>query len=305
MRVYVAGGTGAIGRPLIKQLVERGHSVTGMVRDEKSARTLEELGAEPVVADALDADAVAQSIRQARPEVVINQLTSLPRHYTREEMRASAARDRQLRLDGGAHLLQAARAAGARRFVTASGCYFAAPGKGLADEHAPFALDASPAVAAGAQLLAEIERLALSASGIDGVALRYGFFYGPRTWYWPDGDVADQMRAGKVPIIGGGHGVWSFVHVEDAAAATVAAMDPAHPQGIYIVTDNQPDEVRVLLPAFAQWVGAPPPREVEASADLDPDAIYYATRLRGASNAKARRELGFAPRPLAWLSPRD
>jgi nucleoside-diphosphate-sugar epimerase len=301
MRIFVAGGSGAIGRPLVRQLVERGHSVIGMTGHESSARTLADLGAEPVVADALDAEAVATVVRRARPEVVINQLTSLPKHYTSEEMTAAAPRDRRLRLDGGAHLLRAAREAGARRFVIASGCYFSAPGEGLADEEAPFALDASPGVAAGARLLAELERRVLSAGDVEGVALRYGFFYGPRTWYWPDGDVASQMRAGSMPIIGDGRGVWSFVHVDDAAAATVAAVDRAHPPGVYVVTDDRPDEVRVLFPAFARWVGAPPPRQIEASADLDADAVYYATRLRGASNAKARRELGFAPRPLAWL----
>lgn len=302
MRVFVAGATGAIGRPIVKRLLGGGHAVTGMASSARSARLLDGLGAEAVVVDALDATALAAAVGRAKPEVVIDQLSSLPKRYTREEMQASAERDRTLRLDGGANLLAAARASGARRLIVASGAYFLAPGPGLADEETPMLRDAPPGVADSARVLATVESRLLAAADIEGAIMRYGFFYGPTSWYWLDGDVAAQLRDRAYPILGDGSAVWSFVHLDDAAEATVAAMERDRPPGIYNVVDDQPIAVNVLLPAFARWVGAPEPPRVPLSAGLDPDAVFYATRLRGAANAKARRELGFRPRPLPWLA---
>jgi nucleoside-diphosphate-sugar epimerase len=276
--------------------------VIGTASGDEGARLLGEWGAEAAVVDALDASALEAAVVRAKSEVVINELSSLPKHYTRDEMQASAERDRKLRIDGGAHLLEAARASGARRFIAASGAYFLAPGDGLADEETPMVRDASPGVADSAHVLAAVESSVLGAADIEGAIMRYGFFYGPGSWYWPDGDVATQMRARAYPVIGDGSAVWSFVHLEDAAEATIAAMDCDRAPGIYIVTDDQPTAVNVLLPAFARWVGAPEPPRVPLSGELDRDSVYYATRLRGASNAKARRELGFRPRPLPWLA---
>ena len=302
MRVLIAGATGAIGRPLIRCLNQNRHTVYALARSPKSSRVVAELGAEPVTADALDAASVKAAMTQLRPDAVINELTSLPSHYTAAEMRDAAERDRKVRIEGNANLLAALRDAGVRRYVLQSGGFWYAPGDGLADESVPFAFDASPAVAAGSRRYAELEATATGTPGIEFVALRYGFFYGPGTWFRRDGDMGEQAREQRVPVIGDGQGVWSWVHIEDAAAATAAALE-CRP-GAYNVVDADPTPQRVWLPAFARAVGAPAPPKVteeEALAAVGPDTVYYATRLRGASNEKAKRELNFRPRPLEWL----
>lgn len=303
MKVFIAGATGAIGRPLISALVRAGHDVVGMTSSEQGLQTLESGGAGGVVANALDAQAVEAALRKVRPDAVVNELTSLPKHYTREEMKAAAERDRTVRLDGGRNLHHAAQAVGVRRYVVQSTGFFYAPGAGLAVEAEPLARDASPAVAASVRTYMQMEEHVLGASDLSGVALRYGFFYGPGTWFNPGGDVADQVRDRKYPVVGAGQGVWSWVHIEDAAAATVAALEC--PPGVYNVVDNDPSELSVWLPAFAAFLGAPePPRisEEDALRSTGPDAVYYATRLRGASNQKAKEKLGFTPRRLEWLT---
>ena len=302
MRVLIAGATGAIGRPLIRCLNQNHHTVYALARSPKSSRLVTELGAEPVTADALDGASVKAAITQVRPDAVINELTALPSHYTAAEMRATAERDRNVRIEGNINLLAGLRDAGVRRYVLQSGGFWYAPGDGLADESVPFAFDASPAVAAGSRRYAELEATATGTPGIDFVALRYGFFYGLDTWYRRDGDMGEQAREQRVPVIGDGQGVWSWVHIEDAAAATAAALE-CRP-GAYNVVDADPTPQRVWLPAFARAVGAPAPpqiKEEEALAAFGPDTVYYATRLRGASNEKAKRELNFQPRPLEWL----
>jgi 2-alkyl-3-oxoalkanoate reductase len=302
MRILLAGGTGAIGRPLIRCLKQAGHTVFGLVRSPNSAPVLVEAGAEPVIGDALDAVSVAAAVARMRPHAVITELTSLPRHYTPAEMKAAAARDRQVRIEGNANLLAALQDAGVRRYLLQSSGFWYAAGTGLADESAPLAFDAPPGIAASARTYAELESTAMRAAGVELVALRYGFFYGPGTWYTSEGDVGEQVRQRQLPVIGGGSGVWSFVHIEDAAAATVSALE-CQP-GVYNVVDSDPAPQCVWLPAFARAAGAPPPPEVmeqEALAAFGAEAVYYATRLRGASNEKAIRELGFRPRRLEWL----
>jgi 2-alkyl-3-oxoalkanoate reductase len=302
VRVLIAGATGAIGRPLIQCLNANRHTVFGLARSPQSARTLTQLGAAPVTADALDAGSVKAVIVRIRPDAVINQLTALPRRYTASEMRAAAEQDRKVRVEGNANLLAALQEAGVRRYLLQSSAFWYAPGDGLADESAPFAFDASPAVAAGTRRYAELEAAATSTPKIEFVALRYGFFYGPGTWFDRDGDIGEQLRARRLPIIGQGQGVWSWVHIEDAAAATAAALECA--PGAYNVVDADPAPQRLWLPACARAFGAPAPSrmsEQEALAAFGPDTVYYATRLRGASGEKARRELGFQPRPLEWL----
>ena len=299
MNVFVAGASGAIGRPLIAELVRRGHTVTGMTRSDAGARALADLGAAVARVSAFDAPAVERALRESRAEVVIDQLTALPRHPS--EMAAAAAGDRELRLKGGGNLHRAARACGVRRYVQQSSGFFLQPGRGLADESEGLAVDASPRVAASARTYAELEARVLSAEGIEGVALRYGFFYGPGTWYNPDGAAADQARKQELAVIGAGEGVWSWVHIEDAAVATVAALTA--PPGVYHVVDDDPAPVSRWLPAFARWIGAPlPPRvtEQEERERGGEDAVYYGTKLRGASNAKAKMALNFAPRRLEW-----
>lgn len=260
------------------------------------------MGAELVIADALDGGAVKAAVVQIRPEAVINELTSLPRHYNAAKM-AAAERDRQVRTEGNKNLLAALQEVGARRYLLQSSGFWYAPGAGLADENEPFAFAASPAVVAGACRYAELERTAAVTPGIDFVALRYGFFYSPGTWFDADGDMGAQVRQGQVAVIGEGQGVWSWVHVEDAATATTAALGCA--PGAYNIVDDDPSPQHGWLPAFASAIGAPPPpriSEVEATTTLGPDAVYYATRLRGATNGKTKRELNFRPRPLQWFA---
>ena len=302
MKILVAGATGAIGRPLIAQLLAKGHNVVALTRSPEKAQTLAEQGVETVIADVFDADAVKAAIIRVQPEIVIEQLTALPKTYTGESMSAAAALNHRIRLEGGANVLTAAQS-GVRRYLRQSIAFWGIPGTGLADEETPLSLDASPAVAADAHTVTKIEHHLLEAPNIEGIALRYGFFYGSSTWFDPDGDVAQQVQKQQFPIVGNGAGVWSWVHIEDAAIATVAAMEQGNP-GIYLITDDRPLEVREWLRAYAQWLNAPPPPQVSIEEALrfgGADAVYYGTQMRGASNAKAKRELNFQPRPLEWM----
>lgn len=302
MKVFVAGATGAIGRPLMTRLRAAGHRAFGMVRSKGAEASLVEVGAEPVMADALDPASVKAAVESVRPDVIINELTSLPRHYTATDMEAAAERDARVRLEGNKNLLAAAVGTEVRRFIVQSSGFWYAPGAGLADESESLAFAASPAIAAGSQRYAELESMVLDGREFTGVALRYGFFYGPGTWFAPDGDVGEQVRQQMVPIIGQGQGVSSWIHIDDAADATVRSIDS--PAGIYNIVDDDPSEQQLWLTAFARYCGAPaPPRisEEEALRAAGPDAVYYATRLRGASNAKAKQQLQFHPRPLEWL----
>lgn len=300
MNLFVAGASGAIGRPLLAELVRQGHAVTGMTNSDAGARVIAGLGAAVARVSAFDAPALERALQKSRPEVVIDQLTALPRDP--RDMAAAAAANHNIRVEGGANLHRAARASEVRRYIQQSSGFFLKPGPGLGDESVGMAFDASPAVAAHARDYTELESRVLNAEGIEGVALRYGFFYGPGTWYNSDGAAADQARKQELAIIGAGEGVWSWVHIEDAAVATVAALTA--PPGVYHVVDDDPSPVSRWLPAFARWVGAPPPlrlTEQEGRERGGEDTVYYGTKLRGATNAKAKRHLGFAPRRLQWL----
>ena len=304
MKILVAGGTGAIGRPLMAKLLDRGHAVVALTRSPEKAKDVSKQGIEPAIADVFDPDAIKAALRRAQPDVVIEQLTALPGTYTRESMRAAGAFNARLRLEGGANVLAAAQAAGVRRYLRQSIAFWAIPGPGLADEATPLAFNASPAVAADALVVTELEQDLLRNHDLEGLALRYGFFYGPGTWFNPDGDVARQVRQQQFPIVGNGEGVWSWLHIEDAAEATAAAAERGSP-GIYLIANDRPLAAREWLPMFAQWVGAPPPPRVSVEDALKAngaDAVYYGTQMRGVSNAKAKRELNFQPRPLEWIT---
>ena len=288
MRILIAGASGAIGRPLVLRLRANRHEVFALTRTPESA-PLKELGAEPVTADALDAAAVKDTVGRIQPDVVINELTSLPRRYTPAEMKAASERDRQVRVEGNINLLAALHDAGVGRYLLQSSGFWYEQGEGLADESVPFISNASPGVEAGARTYLELEARALAAPGIAFVALRYGFFYGPGTWYTRDGDMGDQVRRRQVPIIGEGQGVFSFVHIDDAAGATAAALEC--PPGAYNIVDGNPSPQHVWLAAFARAAGAPaPPRvsEEEALRASGPDAVYYATRLSSPVNKSLR-----------------
>jgi nucleoside-diphosphate-sugar epimerase len=301
MRVFVAGASGAIGEPLIAELLKQGHSVVGMTTSEARAKQLESQGAEAVIVDALHAAEVEAALRQAKAEVVIDELTRLPREPG--DMPKYAAGDRRLRLEGGGNLLRAAIANGVQRYLQQSSGFFLQAAEGtLADESSPLDVNASPSVAASARTYVELEARLFNSGAIEGVALRYGFFYGPKTWYYPGEAAANMVMRQQNPIVGKGEGVSSFVHIDDAAVATVAALT-AEP-GVYNLVDDDPSPQALWLPAFAKFVGAPePPRmsEAEVKAAAGEDAVYYATKLSGASNAKAKRVLGWNPRRLEWL----
>src|SRR4026208_260952 len=291
MKIFVAGGTGAIGRPLIAELLAKGHALFALTRSPEKAQALVQQGIEPAIADVFDADAVQAVVGRAQREVVIEQLRARPRARTRDAMDAAAALNNRIRLEGGANVLIAAQAAGVRRYLRQSVAFYAIPGPGLADEETPLAFDASPAVAAGAREITELEHGLLSNSNIERNVLRYGFFYGPGTWFNPDGDVAQQVRQQQFPIIGNGEGVWSWLHIEDAAIATIAAAEQGKP-GFFLIANDQPLTVRQLLPAFARWLNAPPPPQVSVEdalkRDGGADAVYYGTQMRGVSKAKAK-----------------
>jgi len=301
MRVFVAGASGAIGEPLIVELLNKGHSVVGMTTSESQAKKLESQGAKAVIANAFDAAAVEAALRQAKAEAVIDELTRLPSEQS--DMPKYAAGDRRLRIEGGGNLIRAAIASGVQRYVQQSSGFFlkAAPGT-LADESSPLDVNASPGVAASARTYTELEARLFSSDAIEGVALRYGFFYGPKTWYYPGGAAANMVARQQNPLVGKGEGISSFVHINDAAVATVAALT-AEP-GVYNLVDDDPSPQAVWLPAFAKFVGASEPphmSEEEVRSMAGEDMVYYATKLSGASNAKAKRVLGWTPRRLEWL----
>jgi len=304
MKVLVAGASGAIGAPLIQRLVAAGHQTTGMATKAEGIESLRKQGADAVLLNVLDAHRVRREIERIRPNAIIDELTSLPRRYTPEEMRLAVPRDRQVRLEGGGNLLRAALSAGVSRYVVQSTGFFYGPGEGLASETEPLAHGASPGVAGAVDTYMRIEHRLFSGPMLEGVALRYGFFYGPGTYYDPEsGSIADQVRASQYPLVGPGSGVYSFIHIEDAAAATVAALECS--PGVYNIVDDNPSAIAVWLPAFARFIGAPDPPRVPAEETVrqyGPDAAYYALQLRGASSAKAKTEFGFAPRPLEWLA---
>jgi nucleoside-diphosphate-sugar epimerase len=300
MRVFIAGATGAVGMPLARALRTLGHQVIGMTRAGTGIDRLRELGAEVSTADAFDSRAVLNAIEAAAPDVVIDQLTWLPANPA--DIIKSLPNDTRLRRDGGTNLLSAARAAGVGRYIIQSrGFYLNAAEGQLADETAKLRYEAPGEIGKSARATGHYEEQVLATSSMDGVVLRYGFFYGPGTWYRPDGAAAEQVRNRELAIIGEGNAVWSFVHIDDAVVATVASLT-AEP-GVYNVVDDDPLPVSEWLPAFARWVDAPQPPRVSAEDALKTageEAVYYHTHLTGASNNRAKAKLGFAPRPLLW-----
>ena len=308
MKVFVAGATGALGRQLVPQLVARGHEVVGMTRSASKQDLVHRLGARPVVADALDPDAVAQAVASAEPEVIVHQLTALSGPMSAREMRhpersSAFTMTNRLRTEATDHLLAAGRAVGARRFVAQSfgGFRFARTGGSVQTEADPLDPDTGqPGVAA----ILYLEQAVTSIEWGEGLALRYGGFYGPgtSTSLAPDAVLAAPIRKRRFPIVGDGGGVWSHVHIEDAAAATAIAVERGE-SGVYYVVDDEPAPVREWLPVLASTLGAKPPRRVPrwlGRLAAGETATLMMTEARGASNAKAKRELGWRPRYASW-----
>ena len=307
MKVLVAGATGALGRQLLPQLAAQGHDVTGMTRSESKGELVRSLGATPVVADALDPDAVGRAVAEVEPEVIVHQLTALSGALDLRRFDRAFELTNRLRTEGTDHLLSAGRSAGTRRFVAQSyaGWPYARQGGSVKTEDDP--LDPQPAAGMEATHAAirHLEEAVTSAADMEGIVLRYGGFYGPGTSLDPAGDGGESVeliRKRRFPIVGDGAGVWSFIHIADAAEATVAAVERGRP-GIYNVVDDEPLAAADWLPLVAAAVGAKPPRRVPRWLGrlLAGDAgVVMMTEVRGASNTKAKRELRWQPRYPNW-----
>jgi 2-alkyl-3-oxoalkanoate reductase len=303
MRVFLAGATGAIGRPLLPMLVADGHEVVAMTRSARKADQLRASGATPALADGLDRRAVVEAVVEAKPEVVIHQLTALTgfrslKHWDREWEQTN-----RLRTQGTDHLLEGAQAAGARRFIAQSyaGWPYSREGAPVKTEDEPFDPDPPAQMRATLEAIRYLEDRVLGAD-LEGIVLRYGSLYGPGTSLAQGGDILEMVRARRFPIVDGGSGIWSFIHVEDAASATLACVQPGG-AGVYNVVDDEPAPVSVWLPELARAIGAKPPLRLPAwlaGLVVGPVGVSMMTRVRGASNAKAKRELGWQPRFPSW-----
>jgi nucleoside-diphosphate-sugar epimerase len=294
VKVFVAGASGAIGRPLVKKLREAGHEVVGMTRSEEHAEALRAAGAEAVIADALNAAAVRKAVEETRPDVVVNELTDLGRPLNPRRYAEWLEGTNRLRREGTRNLAEAAEAVGAR--LVSQGCAFAysfEPGTKTEEDDLLGGEAGDMALA-----IRDLEQATLEAGGI---VLRYGFFYGPGTAYAPDGQQIELIKKRQMPVIGGGKGYFPFVHIDDVASATVAAIERGH-SGVYNVVDDEPAAGRDWIPYVAQLVGAKKPMRLPAwIARFAAGALAtMATRLQPVSNAKAKRELGWEPRYPSW-----
>jgi nucleoside-diphosphate-sugar epimerase len=304
MRIFVAGASGAIGRRLVPMLVAGGHDVTGMTRSPERARGLEAAGAAAVVCDVFDREGLVEAVIAARPEVVVHELTDLPANSRPRHMAQDLAGNDRVRREGTPNLVAAAEAAGAEALVAQSIAFaYARDGAPVKDEAAPLAVDAPGPWGDSVRAVRDLESAVLGAEEMRGVVLRYGYLYGPGTAYDPDGGSTAAMVARRAfPVIGDGSGVFSFVHVDDAARATVAAIE-GDARGAFNVVDDEPAALREWLPVYAGALGAKPPRHVPAwlaRVAAGPFAVAFATEGRGASNARARSELGWTPSHPSW-----
>jgi nucleoside-diphosphate-sugar epimerase len=304
MRIFVAGATGALGRQLLPKLAAAGHSVWGMTRSSAKAGLIQAAGATPVIADALDREVVLSAVADAAPDVIVHELTALSSFASLRRFDRELAQTNRLRTEGARYLLKAARAASARRFVAQSfaGWPFAREGGPVKAEEDP--LDPNPPMPARQTLAAirELEAMVTGANDLEGIALRYGFFYGPGTSLGAGGKQLDAIRRRLLPIFGSGAGIWSFVHICDAAEATRLAVERGKP-GIYNIVDDDPAPVSEWLPALAAAIGAKPPHHVPAwlgRLAIGAQGMALMAESRGASNAKAKQQLGWRLQYPGW-----
>ena len=304
MKIFVAGASGALGKRLVPMLVSRGHSVVGTTRKPERMAALRQAGAEMALLNALDREAVLKTVAAARPEVVVHQMTSLAemRDFRRfdEEMRIT----NQLRTEGTEYLMEAAMAVGARRFVAQSYTGWPNAREGSRVKTEEDTLDAHPpaSMAGTLEAIRRLESMVTGAPDVTGVALRYGGFYGPGTSIAEGADVVEMVRKRRFPVVGGGRGVWSFIHIDDAAAATVLAIE-SEARGVFNIVDDEPAEVAVWLPELARAIGAKPPYRVPGWLGrllIGEAGVLMMTQIRGSSNAKAKRVLGWEPEFASW-----
>jgi len=298
MKLFIAGGTGAIGRVLVPMLVNAGHKVVALTRSAASTSQIEKMGAVPVVGDVYDEGRLARLVAESEAEVVLHQLTAFG-----TKTGDPYAETIRVRIDGTRSLISAARAARARRFIAQSISFVCSPsGSGLTDEETPLYLDAPPAVRALAEAVASLERQTLGAKGMSGTVLRYGWFYGPGTSYAPEGPIPTAIRNGTMPIVGAGAGTYSFINLRDAAEATIKVL-ARESTGIYNIVDDSPVRFSEWLPVAAKLLDAPAPGRIDealARQKLGDMRVYYMNQQRGASNAKAKREFDWQPAVPSW-----
>jgi 2-alkyl-3-oxoalkanoate reductase len=305
MKIFVAGATGALGRRLVPLLVSSGHTVVGTTRTPDKAEALRAAGAIPVILDALDRDAVIDALTRAEPEVVVHQLTALAGFTDFRKLEEGFAATNRLRTEGTDHLLEGIRRLPVRRIVAQSYAgpgFFARTGGPVKTEDDPFDPDPPAALRRTVEAVRYLERAVLEAEGIQGTVLRYGGFYGPGTSAGEGGVQLEGVRRRQFPIVAGGTGVWSFIHIDDAAAATLAAIESDR-TGVYNIVDDDPAPVAEWLPVLAAAIGAKPPRRVPAwlaRLFVGEHGVVMMTESRGASNAKAKRELGWRPAYPSW-----
>jgi nucleoside-diphosphate-sugar epimerase len=304
MRVFVAGGTGAIGRFLVPQLLQAGHQVVLLARSPDKAKALEVRGTKVVVADALRRDELTAAIQRVEPEVIIHQLTSIMSATDLKNFDEQFARTNRLRTEATDTLLAAARSVGTRRFIAQSFCgwTFARVGGPVKTEDDPLDPNPPKGFRETQAAIRYLEEAVTTAAGLQGIALRYGWFYGPGSSFAKEGPILDRVRKRRFPIVGDGAGVWSFIHLHDAARATVAAIYRGGP-GLYNVVDDEPATVSKWLPELAAAVGAKPPFRVPVWLGrliIGEGGVSIMTQIRGASNAKAKRELDWQPEFASW-----
>jgi len=304
MKIFVAGATGFVGSRLIPLLVDRGHQVVGTTRSAAKADRLTRVGAEPMIVDGLDRDGLTAAVIKAEPDVVVHQMTALSVHFDLRRVDRYFAMTNRLRTEGTDILLAAARSAGVRKVVAQSfaGWPYARVGGPVKTEDDPLDPTPPPRLRSTLDAIRHVEREVLSAGDMDGVVLRYGGFYGPQSSISPDGEIVTMVRKRRFPIVGDGAGVWSFVHVDDVATATTAAIERGAP-GIYNIVDDEPARVADWLPVLAAAAGAKPPRRLPVwlgRLAVGPQGVAMMTSIRGASNAKAKRELGWQLIHPSW-----
>jgi nucleoside-diphosphate-sugar epimerase len=292
-----------IGPVLVPLLVKDGHQVSAMTRTPGKIDALEAMDAEPVLCDVYDADRLRDAVLAARPEVVISHLTDLPRQFNPRKIKEAYARNDRVRGQGSENLIAAAEAAGARRFLWQTVSFMTRPvGPPVLDETAPLWADAPGRAATSIRLHERMERLITGNRNLEGIVLRFGFWYGPRTGFASDGAIGKAVKKRRYPIVGNGGAMSQFVHVDDVAEATIAAMTGGG-SGVYNITDDDPAPMREWLPEYARALGAKPPRRVPvwlAKFLVGGFLAAQATQMRGASNEKAKRELDWKPRYASW-----
>lgn len=304
MKVFLTGSTGAIGKHLVPMLIEAGHEVVAQVRSADRGREVEAAGATAAIVDPLDRNALTDAIRRAEPEVLINQLTSLSRLRGFRNMDRDFALTNRFRTEVNDAMIEAGRAVGAKRFIAQSFCGWpsAPTGNRLTTEEDPIVPDLPSKARQTLEAIRHLEKSIRETTDLHAMALRYGIFYGPGTGFSRDSETIDFIRKGMMPIVGDGGGVWSFIHIEDAARATVAAVTRGAP-GLYNIVDDEPAPVAEWLPALAAAVGGKPPRRFPVFLGklvLGEMGVHMMTSIHGGSNAKAKRELGWQPEFASW-----